>query len=729
MFQEITGSSDYWIVKLSAAGNMEWQKCFGGSESDILFSIQQVIDGGYILAGVTHSNDGDVSGNNGSSDYWVVKLSSAGSIEWQKCYGGSKADYAVSVQQTDDNGYILAGSSLSNDGDVSGNHGNTDIWIVKLNVSGDMSWQKSFGGSDYDGPAGIEQSSDGGFIIVGSSDSNDGDVSGNHLQSNGYTSFDFWILKIDSSGHLQMQSSLGGSGWDGANSVHQTADDGFIVIGYSDSNDGNVSGNHGYEDYWIVKYSCSKPQLFYADADNDSYGDNSISTSGISCFPPAGYVTDSSDCNDSDNNIYPGALDVMNGIDDNCNGSLDEPCIEWQISLGGSKMDEAQSVQQTFDGGFIVAGGSYSNDWDVSGNHGGEDYWVAKLNGLGNIEWQKSLGGSSWDQATFIQQIADSGYIIIGFSESNDGDVSGNHGDTDIWMVRLDVSGNIVWQKCFGGSWSEYAASIQQTSDGGYIFTGHSNSNNGDVSGNHDNFDCWVVKVDSLANIQWQRSLGGSGWDYGNDIQQTEDGGFIVAGWSDSDDGDVSGNHGEFDNWIIKLDSMGNIQWQKSYGGSEDDGANSIRQTLDGGFIVAGTSKSNDGDVSGNHGYEDYWIIKLDDVGNIVWQKCYGGSDGDYATSVQETDDNGFILAGYSYSNDGYVSGNHGNTDYWIVKLDVSATIQWQKCFGGNNYERPQSICQSSSGDFIVAGSSGSKLGDVSTNYGGDDYWLVKLSC
>jgi hypothetical protein len=181
----------------------------------------------------------------------------------------------------------------------------------------------------------------------------------------------------------------------------------------------------------------------------------------------------------------------------------------------------------------------------------------------------------------------------------------------------------------------------------------------------------------SLANAQdtptvkWQKSLGGSDYDDASSIQQTTDGGFIVAGQTKSNNGDVSGKHGNYDYWIVKLDADGNLVWQKCLGGSDFDEAQSIQQTTDGGFIVAGHSKSNNGDVSGNQGHEDYWIVKLDKDGNLVWQKSLGGSDYDFAYSIQQTTDGGFIVAGQSASNDGDVSGNHGSGDDWIVKLDA----------------------------------------------------------
>ena len=417
------------------------------------------------------------------------------------------------------------------------------------------------------------------------------------------------------------------------------------------------------------------------------------------------------------------------------------PVIEWQKSLGGTGYDASQSIQQTTDGGYIVAGFSESIDGDVTGNNGDFDYWIVKLDPSGNITWQKSLGGSGNDEARSIQQTTDGGYIVAGYSDSNDGDVTGNHGASDYWIVKLDPSGNITWQKSLGGSNYDEAHSIQQTTDGGYILAGFSAyPSDGDVTGTHGQIDYWIVKLDSIGNITWQKSLGGSLLDEAHSIQQTTDGGFIVAGWSTSNNGDVIGNHGGYDHWVVKLDVNGNIAWQKSLGGSEDDGghaggfigldATSIQQTTDGGYILAAESNSNDGDVTGNHGGIDNWIVKLDVNGNITWQKSLGGMGGDITSSIQQTTDGGYIVAGWSLSIDAWadVTGNHGNSDYWIVKLDVNGNITWQKSLGGTGWDSALSIQQTTDGDYIVAGMATSNNGDVTGNHGVFDYWIVKLS-
>ncbi|HUH34828.1 MAG TPA: T9SS type A sorting domain-containing protein [Moheibacter sp.] len=403
------------------------------------------------------------------------------------------------------------------------------------------------------------------------------------------------------------------------------------------------------------------------------------------------------------------------------------PEIEWQKSYGGSKADWGKAIQQTTDGGYIVAGYGNSDDGDVTGHIRSLDFWIVKLNDVGNIEWQKSLGGSSMDILRAIQQTFDGGYIIAGSSYSNDEDVSGNHGHFDYWIVKLNNSGNIEWQKSLGGSDADEAYDIKQTTDGGYIVAGASFSSDGDLNENFGSSDYWIVKLNNLGNIEWQKSLGGSDSDAARSIQQTVDGGFVVAGYSYSNDGDVSGNHGGIDFWVVKIDELGSIEWQRALGGTDSDSPRSIQQTVDGGFVVAGYSYSNDGDVSENKGGGDYWIVKLDELGNTQWQKAYGGSKDDWGNAIQQTLDGGYIVVGESQSNDGDITDNRGDFDYWIVKLNNSGNKEWQKSLGGSGPEHADAIHQTLDGGYIMVGISGSNDGDVSGNHGNYDYWVVKL--
>ncbi|WP_223606640.1 T9SS type A sorting domain-containing protein [Chryseobacterium sp. OSA05B] len=404
------------------------------------------------------------------------------------------------------------------------------------------------------------------------------------------------------------------------------------------------------------------------------------------------------------------------------------PAIQWQKSLGGSNGDQAKSVQQTSDGGYIVAGGSYSTDGDVTGNHGNSDYWIVKLDASGAIQWQKSLGGSLFDEAYSIHQTSDGGYIIAGESLSNDGDVTGNHGNSDYWIVKLDASGTLQWQKSLGGSNQDVANSVRQTSDGGYIVAGESYSNNGDVTGNHGISDYWIVKLDASGNIQWQKSLGGTSYERANSIQQTSDGGYIIAGAASSTNGDISINYGNEDFWIVKLDASGAMQWQKSLLGNLADSAQSIQQTSEGEYIVAGLSNSVNSEIPTVFGISNYCVAKLDVNGNPLWQRYFGGSGEDHPFSTQQTSDGGYIVAGSTGSLDGHVIGNHGSFDCWILKLDASGNIQWQKSLGGSEFDEAYSIKQTADGGYIIAGMIFSADGNITGYQGSRDAWIVKLS-
>lgn len=409
-------------------------------------------------------------------------------------------------------------------------------------------------------------------------------------------------------------------------------------------------------------------------------------------------------------------------------GVFAQPAIEWQKSYGGSSSDSAYSIIQNSDGDYVIAGLAFSNDGDVTGNHGSNDFWIIKINSEGVLLWQKAFGGSDIDEAYSISQVEDGGYIVAGSSRSSDGDLSENKGLQDFWIVKLDNMGEMEWQKSLGGTGDDVAYSAKQTTDGGYIVAGFTESNNGDVTNNNGKFDYWVVKLDSNGILEWQKTLGGIEDDKAYSVLQTIDGGYIVAGYTNSNNGDVSGNHGGWDIWVVKLNNIGDIQWQKAFGGSSLEITRSIIQTPEGDFIIAGASHSNDGDVSGNHGDGDFWIFKINETGSILWQNSLGGTLQETSHSAFYTQDNGVIAAGRSRSNDGDVSHNYGSNDYWVVKLDYNGELQWQKPLGGSNNDVAMSVIQDSDLNYLIAGMSVSNDGDVTNNHGGHDFWIVKLN-
>ncbi len=403
--------------------------------------------------------------------------------------------------------------------------------------------------------------------------------------------------------------------------------------------------------------------------------------------------------------------------------------IQWQSCLGGTNSENGQDIQQTIDGGYIAIGSTNSNDGNVTGHHGGSDVWVVKQDASGVLEWQKCLGGIGDDGGSSIQQTIDGGYVLLGSTGSNDGDVSGNHGGfRDVWVVKLDASGVLEWQKCLGGMGDDFGSSIQQTIDGGYVLLGSTGSNDGDVSGNHGGFyDVWVVKLDATGVLDWQKCLGGTDGELGYSIQQTTLGECILVGYTYSNNGDVFGYHGNGDVWVVKLDASGILQWQKCLGGTDVERGFSIQKTIDGGSILAGYTSSYDGDVSGYHGGYDTWVVKLDATGALEWQKCLGGMGDEFGNSIKQTVDAGYILVGKTSSYDGDVSGNHGQDDAWVVKLDSYGVIQGQKCIGGLWHENGNSIQPTFDGGYILLGNASFNNGDVSGNHGQDDAWVVKL--
>ncbi|MBK7762110.1 MAG: T9SS type A sorting domain-containing protein [Bacteroidetes bacterium] len=445
-----------------------------------------------------------------------------------------------------------------------------------------------------------------------------------------------------------------------------------------------------------------------------------------------------------------------------------QPTIAWQRSLGGNNNDQVnpaggisyrEQIAHTTGGGTIFAVSSYSNDGDVTGHHGTNffsDIWVVKMDSAGYIDWQKSLGGTSDDDATSIMQTADGGYIISATTTSTDGDVPNDPATVNggAWIIKLNASGNIVWNFVFGGSDYDGINSIKQTADGGYILSGTSSSTDGDVVGLHPSLpwstyttnDLWLVKLNSTGIIQWQKCLGGSRNDIGNGINQTADHGYIISGTTNSDDFDISANTDTtvFNAWMVKTDSLGNIQWEKTKGALSNtpEFAYEVHQTYDGGYIWGIYSFVDPGPLQGDvlHpiGGGDFWVIKLNSTGNEQWQWCYGGTSVETFRSIKPAGNlstpgaEGYILTGWTLSTDSMVTNNYGGFgDVWVIKIDTAGILQWQKSYGGSGRDEPSGIVQHPDGSIYVICETTSNDHDVSGHHGpltNQDIWLLKLN-
>jgi hypothetical protein len=311
--------------------------------------------------------------------------------------------------------------------------------------------------------------------------------------------------------------------------------------------------------------------------------------------------------------------------------------ISWAKTYGGTYWDVARSFQQTSDGGYILAGETWSF------GAGSSDIFLIKTDANGNVQWAKTYGGIDRDWAESVQQTSDGGYIVAGYT--------GSFGGSDIFLIKTDANGNIIWAKTYGGTNRDDAYSVRQTSDGGYILAGET------WSLGAGKWDVFLIKTDANGNVQWAKTYGRTSDDVARFVQQTSDGGYIVAGYTESF------GAGSYDIFLIKTDVSGNVQWAKTYGGINWDMAYSVQQTSDSGYIVAGRT------LSFGAGYDDIFLIKTDANGNIIWSKTYGGTNNDWAFSVQQTYDGGYILAGETWSF------GAGRGDIFLIKTDVNGNI------------------------------------------------------
>jgi len=351
------------------------------------------------------------------------------------------------------------------------------------------------------------------------------------------------------------------------------------------------------------------------------------------------------------------------------------------------------------------------------------------------ISWQRPSGGSGEDNICGAFLCSDGSLLMYGQSGSTDGDVIGNHGVWDGWVVKLDVSGNKLWQKCYGGTNYDGIFDVKETSDHGFIMVGHTASDDGDVTGHISQTDGRILRTDNNGNIIWSKCLGGSGADVFNRVSICNDNGFIVCGRTTSSDAGFGNSKGLTDGWLIKFDASGNVQWQKNYGGSNDEYIMDIMQASDNNFVFCGFSKSSNGDLAGNYGNDDTWFGKVNaENGNLFWSYQYGGSGTDAVyTLCRPADSSGILIASGTTTspNDYNITGNHGGYDGLLISInETNGILTEAKCFGGNKDDYFWSIKPTFDKGYIISGTAYSKNGDVSynadINYG--QAWVVKLN-
>ena len=700
---------DVWLIKMSPQGQEQWNLTLGGTGDEEMAFVQQTADGGYVLIG----NMGSYVA--GSSGIWFVKVDSNGNMQWNNTFRGIGQDKASSVTQVP-GGYIIGGYTIS--------HGvrYSVSWLVKTDTKGEVQWRNTFRGSIGDEHS-IQQTLDGGYIIAG-------------ITQAGVNHSDFLLVKTDSNGTEQWYRTFGGVSHEFSPSVRLSPDGGYILGGRTFSFDDG--------DYWLIK----------TDEDGNMQWDRTFEGSGLDSFqqtPDGGYIITG--------DLYDPPI-----IKTDSNGNE-----QWDIRM---EWDELNSVLQTGNGGYILAGiynsklllvklmaegsvltaqftyqpgypgvkqtitfdasashdpygnityyqwdlgdGSYVNttqrtvthSYDEGGNYNvgltvtGSNVDMSSITREITVQrsappimiWSRTFGVQGDDRANSLAHTSDGGYILAGSSRYYI-DERRHFGAR---LVKTDANGNMQWQRTIGGKRFDEAHYAMHTSDGGYIIAGST----GSYGAGSDDF--WLVKTDAEGIEQWNRTFGGEYADIASSVRQTSDGGYIMAGRTESY------GAGFDDFWLVKTDPEGTEQWNRTFGGDSIDSLYSFQQTIDGGYILCGDTRSF------GTGSSDFWLVKTDNNGIELWNRTFGGANYDRAYSVQHTSDGGYILTGMTRS----FSANH--FDFLLVKTDSNGTEQWNRTIVGPNEDNsPHSILQSPGGGYIIAGKTGS---GGTESY---DMWLV----
>ena len=378
--------------------------------------------------------------------------------------------------------------------------------------------------------------------------------------------------------------------------------------------------------------------------------------------------------------------------------------LEWQQTYGGPGKDLFNDAHKLSDGSLVFAGSISTDENDLY------DFWLLKMDQDGNVLWQNSYGGSDFEICYDFLPCFDGGFVLIGSSNSSDGDFSGtNNGLSDFWIVKTDSEGMLQWEKNYGGSNSDNSFKVIELANGGYVVGGNSESSDGDRSNNFGSWDVWLIGLDAAGNLLWEQNYGGSSFERIDDVIATNDGGFMMAGYTESTDGDITDNDGGGDILVLKVDALGNLQWEKTYGGSYTEFAYDLLETNDGNYLFVGRTNSSNGDLGPNSNYGNGWAVKIDGIGNIIWEQRYGSYNIESLNSALQTPDGGFLLAGEIESYEGVIFGDEdptGHMDFWIVKTDANGIVEWEESYNSNgtNEDEVRSVLLCDDGSIVLNG-------------------------
>jgi len=635
-----TTESDFMIVKLNSNGRLLWANRYSKEGDESVCSVVKGSDDSFVVLGNMEFRDDQKYKQN----IFIIKISEDGNTIWAKSYNikDSNSEVANYILQDLNGNYIIVGNTVN-----LLKNSSFDILLLKINPDGEPLWANVYGSEDCDLAFSSAETPAGELILVG-------DVENYQM---GLSKKKFLTMKFDSEGKVIFAKVYGKNiGFNVAHSVISTENGGFVAAG-------NTSEfGVGDSDFLVMK-SDPNGDIFNSkyfsqfDYSESSVTENIIVQDVSNIFSKVNVQFSTEDI--TDNIITDGNLPLIKS----------ELCLSsnWKRIYGGNNRDEAISISQIVDNGFIVGGNT------TSFGSGGKDFLILKLNNKGNVEWAKTYGGDEDEILSSLIQTSDGGYIAAGETTSF------GAGSGDFFVVRLNGDGDVIWAKTYGGAGNDFAYSIIHTQNDGYAIAGESQSfGDGD-------FDILVINLDSTGNINWANTYGGNSDEREGFLTQDLTGDYIIAGSTQSF------NRGDYDFFILCLSSDGSLKYFKTFGGSGDEFVKGVMKTLDHGFIMLGNTTS----LGAKN--KDFMVLKLNFYGDVSWAKIYGGENMDIATSIIQIPNDFYLIGGYTISSDGISSP-------FAVKLNFDGSVKWSKIYEGNRDEGFYSLIYSYDGEYVFSG-------------------------
>jgi hypothetical protein len=666
------GGKDVYVIGTNSSGDTLWTRAYGGALNDKGQAVSQTADGGFIVAGMTRSY------GEGDADVFLLKMNPYGDTLWTRTYGGLDDDFGMSVVETADSGYIVAGTTYSFGG------GEADVYVLRTDSLGNTLWTSTFGGSGDDYGYAIMRTANGGYIIAGST------------ESYGAGDFDAYVIRIGV----------------GVTPILEPAQTWVPQLGTLDFCTSYINPFQEQQATEVIFEAYlpggSNPAKIYSDILTFDPGVTvKYYTLTVPGYAPLkdGYRFEAKTVDPPGSEEEVGwdsfVFDVMSPMESVPYGHPsrmttphctfgDPPDTVWTRTYGMSDHDWAESADQTPDGGFIALGTTRSRFRQVNVDE--YDLYLIKTDSYGDSLWTRRFGGDDNDFGHAVTLTSDGGYVVVGATSSY------GAGSFDVYVIKTNSVGDIIWTKTYGADQEDGGNGVIETSDGGYIVAGWTFSYGEGYA------DVYLIKTDANGDSLWTVTYGGALNDYGWQVVEAADGGYFVTGWTESF------GEGARDVYLIRTDANGDSLWSRTYGGAQSDYGHAVVLNTEGGCLVAGATES-----SGSGDY-DVYVLRIDANGNTLWTRTYGGSGSDYGRSIATTSDGGYLIAGETSSY------GAGLNDIYVIKTDADGDTLWTTVSGGEQEEYGFAAVQTVDGGYIAAGRT------ESYGAGGRDVYLLRLA-